>query len=229
MDSSPAGQYQALDAAQIAERISLSGWLKFKASTGHNLEAEVLSLASSLGEPVAGRGGKVVERLAPQATNAAHAKSLSAIHGHGSFPLHTDGAHRLLPPRFLLLACANPGSVPVPTLLQRFSELRLSPKERALCETATFLFRNGKHSFYSTVAGDRPFIRFDEGCMMPLGPDGEAAASAVASSAALAAPIEIQWEAGDIVAVDNWKVLHGRGRATAQASPDRLLFRVSIQ
>jgi hypothetical protein len=193
------------------------------------LEAEIQDLAILLGDPVSGRGGAMVERLAPQAPDTAKPKSLSALHGRGSFPLHSDGAHWLKPPRFLLLACAKPGEVPVPTLLQRFSDLGMSDSESKLCESATFLIRNGRRSFYSTVSGNRPFVRFDEGCMMPIGPDGEKAVRTITASAAHAKPTEIHWEAGDIWVIDNRRVLHGRGHATAQASHDRLLFRISVQ
>lgn len=223
-----AGQHLTSHAAELADCICHDGWLKLQAAPLLSLEAEINSLAAMLGAPIAGRGGALVERLTPQGTDSAKPKSLSVIHGRGAFPLHTDGAHRLKPPRFLLLACANPGSVPVPTVLRRFCDLGLSEHDRTLCESATFLVRNGRQSFYSTVAGDRPFVRFDEGCMIPIDPEGEKAANAIVSSATNSNLTEIHWEAGDILAIDNWQVLHGRGHAKIQASSDRLLFRISV-
>jgi hypothetical protein len=37
-------------------------------------------------------------------------------------PLHTDGAHHPLPPRFILLACVMPGSQPVSIVIVRFRD-----------------------------------------------------------------------------------------------------------
>ena len=160
-------QHLALPALQLADLISQAGWLRLQATSLENLEQDIRDFANILGTPAAGRDGRILERLTPQDTVTAKAKSLSVIHGLGSFPLHTDGAHRARPPRFLLLACIRPGILPVPTLLQRFSDLRLTVEQRGLCSTATFLIKNGRRSFYSTIAGDRPYIRFDEGCMGP--------------------------------------------------------------
>lgn len=39
----------------------------------------------------------------------------------------------------------------------------------------------------------------------------------------------IHWREGDVLIVDNWNVLHGRGETAFAASPDRRLERVSVQ
>jgi alpha-ketoglutarate-dependent taurine dioxygenase len=39
----------------------------------------------------------------------------------------------------------------------------------------------------------------------------------------------VHWRIGDVLIIDNWNVLHGRGLAGTQASSDRKLFRVSVQ
>lgn len=74
---------------------------------GHDIGSAAEGIASLLGESVTGRYGRKVEPLIPTTQAAANAKSLSVVHGLGSFPMHTDGAHRLQPPRFVVLVCAR--------------------------------------------------------------------------------------------------------------------------
>jgi alpha-ketoglutarate-dependent taurine dioxygenase len=38
----------------------------------------------------------------------------------------------------------------------------------------------------------------------------------------------VHWDAGTVVVVDNWRVLHGRGHADCP-DPDRKLLRISIR
>jgi len=49
------------------------------------------NIAQLLGNPIAGRSGQKIEPLIPTEQAKANAKSLSVVHGLGSFPMHTDG------------------------------------------------------------------------------------------------------------------------------------------
>jgi alpha-ketoglutarate-dependent taurine dioxygenase len=166
----------------------------------------------------------------PTKQAGANVKSLSAVHGLGSFPMHTDGAHRLQPPRFVVLVCASPGTSPVPTTLLRFRDLQVTASERARFEAAAFLVRNGRRSFYSTICSrSRPFIRFDAGCMVPQGAESAATAKLIADRANEVGVTFVHWRAGDVLVIDNWNVLHGRGLGLSEASSDRKLLRVNLQ
>lgn len=135
-----------------------------------------------------------------------------------------------MPPRFLVLACDQPGASPVPTILQRFGDVGISKVERLACMAATFLIRNGRRSFYSTIlSSDRSFVRLDPGCMSPINDESHAALHSIAPKLANARSTEIHWKAGDIIVIDNWRVMHGRGRTSERASPDRRLLRVAVQ
>jgi hypothetical protein len=126
--------------------------------------------------------------------------------------------------------CASPGTAPVPTSLLRFRDLHATEHERALLEAAPFLVRNSRRSFYSTICSPlRPFIRFDEGCMAPQSKEGEASAKLIARRATEVGVTAVHWRIGDVLIIDNWNVLHGRGLGDTQASSDRKLFRVSVQ
>lgn len=191
---------------------------------------EILSLARALGELCAGRNGQLLERLTPIECNKANRNSLSAAHGASAFPLHIDGAHRPEPPRFVILACERSGPIPAPTVLARFDALDLTSAERHQCETAPFLIRNGRRSFYSTILdSSRPFLRFDQGCMTALSEAASDVSRTIAVRLAKLGPTVIEWAAGDILIIDNWRVLHGRGLPSSIASADRCLIRVSVR
>jgi alpha-ketoglutarate-dependent taurine dioxygenase len=219
------------DSHALAARVQKDGWLKSTMmETGDNLHAAMERIARSLGNPIPGRAGRMIEPMMPTMKTGANAKSLSVVHGLGSFPMHTDGAHLPQPPRFVVLVCATPGTAPVPTTLLRFRDLRASEQERDLLEAAPFLVRNGRRCFYSTISSrSRPFIRFDEGCMVPQGTEAQASAKLIARRATEVGVTTVYWRSGDVLIIDNWNVLHGRGLAGTQASPDRKLFRVSVQ
>jgi hypothetical protein len=136
----------------LGERVVAAGWMRADVvAICDDLELRAQRIAKMLGEPVKGRRGRLVDALAPVDKDKAKPSSLSVVHGLGSFPFHTDGAHLLQPPRFLVLMCAAPGSTTEPTTLVRFQDLKLGPAERACLEATPFLFRNGRRSFYSTI------------------------------------------------------------------------------
>jgi hypothetical protein len=89
---------------------------------------------------------------------------------------------------------------------------------------------SGRRSFYSTILNEsRPFVRFDPGCMQAVSLAGFNLAKALAASIATFTPTTIQWRAGDILIIDNWRVLHGRGLPNTRVSTDRRLLRVAVR
>jgi len=221
---------RALHDNHVRARVRNNGWVKTDiGDLGCTLNEAPKAAARLLGQPLNGRAGQTVEILAPQEPWAAKPKSLSVVHGLGSFPMHTDCAHYMQPPRFVVLVCASPGTSPVPTTLIRFRDLPFKPLELERLEVSPFLIRNGRRSFYSTICSrSRPFVRYDAGCMVPQGGDGEEVARLVAQRTKEVGPALVSWRTGDVLLIDNWNVLHGRGLGPL-ASPDRKLLRVMIQ
>ncbi|WP_198029520.1 TauD/TfdA family dioxygenase [Bradyrhizobium sp. WSM3983] len=215
----------------LGDRVLRDGWFKSTVTAmGHDMHSAPENIAQLLGNPIAGRSGQKIEPLIPTEQAKANAKSLSVVHGLGAFPMHTDGAHRLQPPRFVVLVCASPGTSPIPTTLIRFRDLQMSASERSRLEAAPFLVRNGRSSFYSTICSrSRPFIRHDAGCMMPQGTESEASGKLIAQRAGEVGFTLVHWRTGDVLVIDNWTVLHGRGLRVSKASSDRKLLRVSVQ
>jgi hypothetical protein len=97
-------------------------------------------------------------------------------------------------------------------------------------ESAPFFVRNGRQSFYSTICSPaRTFVRFDTGCMVPKGAESEANAALIVRRTKEIGFTAVGWRTGDILIIDNWNVLHGRGDGSAETSDDRRLLRVSVQ
>jgi hypothetical protein len=231
MQSNPAPVVQLTDKDNLADRVLRDGWFKSTVTEmGDDIRSAPETTARRLGNPVTGRAARKIEPLIPTEHARANARSLSVVHGLGSFPMRTDGAHRLQPPRFVVLVCASPGMSPVPTTLIRFRDLEATASERTRLEAAPFLVRNGRRSFYSTIcSASRMFIRYDAGCMMPQGSESEACLKLIAQRASEVGFTLVHWRMGDVLVIDNWNVLHGRGLGVSEASSDRKLLRVSVQ
>jgi hypothetical protein len=89
-----------------------------------------------------------------------------------------------------------------------------------------FLVRSGKSSFYATLlTKNRSYLRFDPGCMQGV---TDKATLLMRKLLHESPPpcYSHNWEIGDLLVIDNWKMLHRR--ADARLSPDRTLLRVSV-
>jgi hypothetical protein len=212
-------------------RVNFSGWASGNLGCLPEsvLQEKLLSLASQFGTPVPSRpGGSLCDTLTPTESGLARPHSLSQIHGTCEFPLHTDMAHWLTPCRYVMLACLSPGSGNRCTLLLNTQLLPLTEEQVALLHSMPFRVMNGRNSFFSTVlSSSRDFFRFDPGCMTPMTKEGAAVLTLLSHEKWAAAVESVIWQAGKVIVVDNWRVLHGRGRADS-LDANRKLVRVSI-
>lgn len=194
--------------------LSRDGWLRHTAAcvSTRAVFDEMSRLGDLLGTPAAGRARALEEVIQPRTSNEAHPRSLSAQHGLNTFPFHVELSHRTRPCRYLLLGCLEPGSPNVATMLLDWRTLSFSPDELQLLESAPVLVRSGRRSFYSTLLGcDRAFLRYDPGCLEAVDQRGRAALTLVEHRLALGSPYIHEWRRGEILIIDNWRVLHGRG------------------
>lgn len=191
------------------------------------MSAQLLCLARKLGTPIAGRRGQLVEPILPRDEQHAENHSLSALYGLGELPMHIDTSHYLRPARFLLIGCVDPGASQAKTRLADTTKIEFTTGALALLHSAPLLVRSGRRSFYSTILDrGRDYCRYDPGCMEPIDQRG-VEAMATMRAAIEQSPIELHsWRAGDILMIDNWRMLHGR---TQSAADQRLLLRVSVQ
>jgi alpha-ketoglutarate-dependent taurine dioxygenase len=218
----------SIDGAVLESR----GWVSFTlpSSTESDLREQLLALASGLGTPAATRSnGSLCDTLLPTEADAAKPRSLSKVHAVGEFPLHIDTAHWLTPCRYVMLACVSPGSASRPTLLMDARRLPLNEHQSSLLQSTPLRVTNGRNSFFSTILSKaRPFVRFDPGCMAATMTDGAKALVVLARQNWPDYIETVHWEAGTVVVMDNWRMLHGRGHADCPDS-DRKLLRISIR
>ena len=213
----------------ITEAITQRGVAVTRGGFGEDLIGNARAIASLLGKPVPTRRGRSdFDVLRPTEASAAKGSSLSARFGSGEFPLHVDTAHWVVPCRFLVLACEDPGAESRPTRILDWHSLSLGRAERDLLLSAAFKVVNGRRSFFSSVLSTRRhFVRYDPGCMRAVDRRSEDAVGLIAELGASRFITEFAWEKGLILVIDNWRVLHGRGPSEC---PDhnRCRFRVSV-
>lgn len=196
--------------ATLAQR----GWARHVAEVGdaESILSEVRRVGELLGPQARGRAGAFEEVVRPQTRDDAHPRSLSAEYGLGALPFHVELSHRPRPCRYLLLGCIDPGMCGAVTRLLDWRALAFSEEDSRLLECAPILVRTGRRSFYSTfLPPDRAFLRFDPGCIEAVDDRGRSATRLLEQRFSLATPEFIEWRRGDILIIDNWRTLHGRG------------------
>lgn len=213
------------------ETLTRQGWatIQFADPSERSLRKEMSSLAGRLGRAVPVRtGGDLFTVLTPTTTAAAHARSLSRKFSLGEFELHNDTAHWITPCRYIVIACVDTGDGGRPTLLLDSKTLPLTRDEVELMQTAPMRILNGRTSFFSTILSqNRPFLRFDVGCMTGATPEASAALNLLKKERWKKEVQEFHWQPGIGLVIDNWRVLHGRGSA-CRDDPQRLLLRLSF-
>jgi hypothetical protein len=216
------------DLDALATEARGQGW-----ASGSGDVASVRMQAALLGwvEVAPRRGDATVSVLRPSAAGNAHPNSLSATYGLGQQPLHTDGAHMQDPPDLLVLISALPTATP--TRLWR-PDFRQSPPASTTTAFShgMFLVRNGHESFYApALAGSWALAgscyRYDPGCMTPC--DARAREVQEYFEQQLSRAVMNEWRtAGQVLVVDNRRVLHARA-AVAAGDLNRELTRIAFR
>ena len=216
--------------ASFLRLLTENGWAKMNVGSNNpDVLCTVLATLASTLDASAGYEPSRIDSITPRRRDSARRNSLSAYYGLDQLPLHCDTSHWPTPCRFVLLACVNPGGVGTPTLLLDTSAMTLSPAQRNMAASSVFLIRNGRQSFYSSILSSRrPYIRLDPGCMVPLDPDGVSVMSLYGYENNQRNIREINWTEGDILLIDNWRVLHGR-QSCKSDQDERKLLRVIVQ
>jgi len=216
---------------QRSRELIARGWTLTEANfTDEQAFSEHLrELATSFGVPVVARSAEdMVSVLRPTAAGDARPNSLSARYSTGSFPFHVDTAHWIVPCRYIVLGCLDPGAGNRKTLLLDTATFPLSDEQRQLLVSTPLRVVNGRRSFFSTITKrGRSFVRYDPGCMLAATGDGGRALAVFAAGAWPDRVAEVCWRKGNVLIIDNWRVLHGRSDAK-ETDPRRTLMRVYV-
>ncbi len=215
--------------SEASNHLQLKGWASVSLPRSSNLRDGMLSIAQDLGVVVSRQPHNPIETIFPRSLDGARPSSLSKVYGLAAFPLHTDTAHWTVPCRYVVLGCARIGRVDTPTVLVDANDPSFSADERLLLRSSTFSIKNGGNSFYgSLIDGQRRFTRFDPGCMLPVTESSRTAMHLYSMKRQSERVITYRWNEENVLIVDNWRMLHGRGNKT-QADPLRRLLRVYVQ
>ena len=213
--------------AQVRQELKVRGWslLRSLHFDGAIAAANCLALAKQLGTPISTRGRGLVDVLVPKVHIEAMPRSLSAKTGTGPQPWHVDQSHCAVPAHYLVMCCLREGQRPAPTELLDREEFLLPP-DAGDASSEPFLVRSGRRSFYATILeGPKRFVRFDPGCMLGATKRAEKLMRHLLDKATCPSYAHI-WAAGDILIVDNWRLLHRR--TDASESLNRTLLRVTV-
>ena len=190
----------------------------------------LLDLAKSLGSPIPSLSGKLVKRLTVVPAAAGKARTLSAVHGTGEFPLHTDTAFWPVPARYLVFRAE--GDIRRRTVVCTFDHLfARCGSTQDLMEMSLWVVRTPQASFYSAMRfreGTHVGWRYDGNCMCPANRAACEFQRLWEQAVASDEPDEISWDNNSAIVISNWIALHGRG-PQPQDERERILERVYVR
>lgn len=176
-------------------------------------------LASQLAVAVRSRA-----TLRVQDRESARPRSLSGQHGYGAFPWHTDAATQPRPPRLMFMRSL--GRPRTPTLLLDARAVIWDDDLRRQLSSGSWLIRGAIGSFHVPVIDSRALIRFNPDVMSPASRGAHIAHAATLRMLAEARPLEHRWRPGEVLLVDNGRMLHSRPQVTAEDHGRRCLERI---
>ena len=204
------------------------GWCRFATSSECEPEIGLAAdrAAKLLGRPTFGRAGSTHETIVPRVRAEAHPRSQSVKHGLDALPLHAELSHRPVPCRYVVLGCVDPGHSGSATTTLEWRALGFTADEIALLKGAPLLIRNGRRSFYSTaLPRDGRFLRYDGECVEAIDARGHAALETIRARLSSVTPTAHRLQRGEVLVIDNWRMLHGR-EVVAEQSGRRLTRRL---
>jgi alpha-ketoglutarate-dependent taurine dioxygenase len=206
----------------LRSALAEKGWLDLGTLT----EQALRDLAHALGRPLRStRNGDILDELVPLDPPHARKRSMSATHGRGPFPLHTDGAHHLHPPRFVLMRARS--ATPCDTSICLLDALWRAPERIAALSHAHWLVTDGLAGFYAPlIMAGGTGVRWDPCCMRPASKSGVASIATMDALISTSTAVRLKWQSNSGVLIDNWRVLHGRGDASA--TPSRAIERIMV-
>lgn len=200
-------------------------------------QATTLEVASALGKVVDIQALlpdsriPTVQTLQPRDAGTVADNQYSGIHGLGAFPLHTDLAHWTIPPRYFILRCIVPAEE-VCTFVLPWE--KISPALGAIhMNKAVFATRKRQTGNSGLVCAmsrheGQTIRRWDSMFLSPVNQSARDLDALLREESWTRSSERIPLRrTGDMILIDNWRVLHGRDSVPA-FSKGRLLERVYL-
>lgn len=196
----------------------------------HSIGKATEAIADELGEVLVPWQGRAKQTLVPRATSTPN--TYSGNFGLEGFPFHTDLAHWVVPPRYLVLRCVR-GFAEVPTLLLDGRTLAertgVDLMARALVKPRRphgGVFR--MHRLLQDI-DENKLVRWDSLYLHPASTFARDVLGRFSSEIEKAVPTRVVMvEDGDTLVVDNWRMLHARPSVPPNAMA-RMLERVYLR
>ena len=197
---------------------------------GVQCEGETFNFAETLGgvidveKEASDFGIKNVQILRPRRHHEAGRSTYSGIFGLGEFPLHSDYAHWSTPPRFLVLRCiigyesVKTSILPFAAVVEesgnKISRAIVAPRrkhpQQEICAMPLLFERDGIVGF-----------RWDSVFLQPLNNYSKEVAFII-DRLSMENIDNVALKGGDVLILDNWKVMHGRSSVLADAIDRRI-------
>jgi L-asparagine oxygenase len=183
--------------------------------------ARVLGSIVNIPDLLPNSGIPIVQSIRPRETSEVGDNQYSGHYGLSAFPIHTDLAHWILPPRYLLLRCLV-GSEDIFTTLIHSNHVERAVGAPCLQKA---VLRIRKHSVGSSGLvraisryNQEPIFRWDPVFLQPLNRHAYLLKSVMLDPAFenAAARVLLQ-HPGDTLVIDNWRMFHGRSQVPARS------------
>lgn len=215
------------DLGDLVKGATATGWAVGSASL---IQLRQRARALRWEEVATRKGDGPVSVLRPTSAEGARPRSLSALHGMGEQPLHTDGAHLQAPPDIVILHATEPNGTP--TLLWSEMSKDTNPAYPRIVRPpclagGVFVVASGSNRFLASAYDRRGGFRYDPGCMTPA---DERAHEAVRHFESLSEGAHRhEWTARDqVLVIRNRRTLHARA-AVAEDDAGRELTRIAFR
>lgn len=204
---------------ELGQRIKQEGFVVRKGLAPHLSTIEVAresGIIVNIDELLASSGIPTVQALRPRGTNEVSPNQYSGHYGLGSFPLHTDLAHWVVPPRYLLLRCLV-GTKDVFTNILPWTRI-VDVVGTAALRKAVFRARRRRAGYSGLVRAmsrhqQAEVFRWDPIFLKPLNQHAHALEAVMVDPTWNKKVIKILLrQPGDTILIDNWRMLHGRSQ-----------------
>ncbi len=174
----------------------------------------------------------IVQSLRPRAKSVDLRNQYSGNYGYDDFPMHTDLAHWLRPPRYLMLRCiVGTSSVATRLLSNKYIKECLGEYviKRAIVKTR----KKGRfRGFFLPLEfneGSVTAFRWDSMFLVPMNGSSWKVRELLLSEQIKSFCREtILRKEGDTIIIDNWKMLHGRSAVVPGVANRRLVERIYL-
>lgn len=198
--------------------LKMNGFVQFDSDE----DQSSINVARTIGRVFRVESMPLVQALTPREQVAEKKNTYSGNYGMEMFPFHTDLAHWYTPPRYLMLRCI----IPAEEVFTGIVHGNLIFKDESLQELKRALFKPRRRldnkSYFLRLLHDG-IIRWDSLFIRPANAVAEEVQVRIANNIDNIDFKKIRFEKpGDVVLLDNWKVLHCRSRIPVSAKSRRV-------